>query len=170
MIGRILGAAVLAAAFLCAASAVRADVQDDMHQARQAYIAGHFVDAASHYRAAADTGLPEAQYDVAWLYRCGEGVAQHYGDAMRWYRKAAVQGYSPAQFALGTMYRDGLGVEIDLIEAHMWFNVAAGRGDFAARRAREDLAQYMSGKEIVQAQELARRWLAANSNTLASSN
>jgi TPR repeat protein len=159
---KISGAGLLAWALFMAAAGAQADTQDDMHQARMAYITGHFADAAQHYQAAADTGLPEAQYDLAWLYRDGQGVAQHYGDANRWYRKAAVQGYTPAQYGLGTMYRDGLGVAIDLIEAHMWFNVAAEGGDLAARQARDELSRYMSTPEIVRAQDLAKHWLAAN--------
>ena len=41
----------------------------------------------------------------------------------------------------------------------MWFNLAAMQGDEAAREERADLAQFMSGEEVAEAQRQAREWI-----------
>ncbi|MFT3730250.1 MAG: sel1 repeat family protein [Hyphomicrobium sp.] len=74
----------------------------------------------------------------------------------------AAQGeQSDALFELGLSYCTGRDGTVDLVQAHKWFNIAAMRGNCEAKRYRSELANDMSKAEIVQAQRLAREWLAS---------
>ncbi len=74
-------------------------------------------------------------------------------------RAAAASGEADALYELGLLYSTGQGVDSDYIAAHMWFNLAAMQGDEAAREERADLAQFMSGEEVAEAQRQAREWI-----------
>src|SRR3546814_20785707 len=50
------------------------------------------AEAARWWRAAADQGLSQAQFNLGVLYEQGEGVAVDYAEAARWYGLAAAQG------------------------------------------------------------------------------
>jgi uncharacterized protein len=66
-------------------------------------------------------------------------------------------------FELGIAYSTGSrGVEMDLIEAHKWFNLACAAGSIEAQDMRAEIADEMTAREIVEAQKMARAWLAAN--------
>ena len=74
----------------------------------------------------------------------------------------AAQGGQPdALFELGLSYSTGREGKVDLIQAHKWFNIAALRGNCEAKVCRSEVARDMSKAEIVQAQKLAREWLAS---------
>ena len=68
---------------------------------------------------------------------------------------------SDALFELGLSYCTGRDGTVDLIQAHKWFNIAATRGNDEAKRYRSELAGDMSKSQIIQAQRLAREWLAS---------
>jgi TPR repeat protein len=73
----------------------------------------------------------------------------------------AAQGSQPdAFFELGLSYCTGRDGVLDLVQAHKWFNIAALKGNDDAKRYRLELARDMSKSEILQAQKLAREWLA----------
>ena len=62
-----------------------------------------------------------------------------------------------AAFELGMAYSSGSGgVPLDLVQAHRWLNVAALCGYRPALAWRAEIAAEMEGKEIVEAQRLAR--------------
>jgi uncharacterized protein len=66
-------------------------------------------------------------------------------------------------FELGIAYSTGSrGVEMDLIEAHKWFNLACAAGSEEAQGMRAEIADEMTAREIVEAQKMARAWLATN--------
>lgn len=76
---------------------------------------------------------------------------------------AAAEGDANALYDLGVAYSTGAGVDdIDLVEAHKWFNLAALNGNSLAQESRAELADYMSAREIAEAQRQARAWLAAS--------
>ncbi|HUJ95113.1 MAG TPA: tetratricopeptide repeat protein, partial [Terriglobales bacterium] len=60
--------------------------------------------AAKYYRLAAEKGLSDAQYDLAYLYELGLGVKRDLKLAAEWYRKAALKGDAEAQNNLGVLY------------------------------------------------------------------
>jgi len=74
----------------------------------------------------------------------------------------AADGDADALFELGVAYSTGAeGTGVDLIEAHKWFNLAALNGDGRGQESRAELADYMSAREIAEAQRQARAWLSA---------
>jgi hypothetical protein len=56
--------------------------------------------AMKYFRAAADQGNAQAEYNVGFMYDNGRGVPRDDAQAVSWYRKAAAQGYADAQKAL----------------------------------------------------------------------
>jgi TPR repeat protein len=76
------------------------------------------------WKAAAEAGHAEAQFDLGVLYAQGLGVPRDLTEAERWYRKSAEQGNSEAEFALGQMYSRGWGVPRDQADALRWLQMA----------------------------------------------
>jgi TPR repeat protein len=76
------------------------------------------------WKAAAEAGQAEAQFDLGVLYAQGLGVQRDLTVASDWYRKAADQGNAEAQFALGQMYSRGWGIPRDMADAIRWLQMA----------------------------------------------
>jgi TPR repeat protein len=76
----------------------------------------------------ATTGDVEASYELAKLYRLGEGVEQNETHAVEWCRKAAKQGHLSAHCRLGLAYLEGKGVTKDHVHAEEWFRKASKNG------------------------------------------
>jgi TPR repeat protein len=102
-------------------------------QGRKAYSERRFGEAARWYRLAAEKGEAEAQFELAGMYRRGEGLLQSYGQAVKWYRSAANQGHARAQISLGIMYQQGEGVPPDDAQAMKWYQSAADQGNAQAQ-------------------------------------
>ena len=79
-------------------------------------------------------------------------------EALTQWRAAADAGDQRAMLALGRLYVQGLGVLQDYVEAHKWLNLAASRGEAAALKERDALAEKMTPEERAEAQKLARAW------------
>ena len=60
-------------------------------------VPGRFLE----YKAKAEQGDAEAQFNLGFCYEDGRGVEKDYSHAVKWYRKAAEQNYAPAQLNLG---------------------------------------------------------------------
>lgn len=90
------------------------------------YLEGRFIAvdearAVELIRAAADAGLPAAQFELAEMYACGMGEPRHEGETpFRLYRLAGDKGHRGAMAQLARRYRLGLGTERDLLEAARW--------------------------------------------------
>jgi TPR repeat protein len=112
--------------------------------------------AAEWYARAGAQGLVVAQYNLAQMYRTGDGVPRDPGRAVRWYRLAAEQGHARAQDSLGLMYAGGMGVERDLAEAYAWVALAAGRLDGRAEHHRREILSRMAPDELETAHKRAR--------------
>jgi TPR repeat protein len=80
------------------------------------------------FRAAADQGNAEGQYQLGYLYELGEGVAVDKAEALRRFHKAADQGNPKAQYQLGAYFAKGWVLEQNYSEAMKWFNKAAEQG------------------------------------------
>jgi len=76
------------------------------------------------WKAAAEAGQAEAQFDLGVLYAQGRGVRRDLTEAANWYRKSADQGNAEAEFALGQLYSRGWGVPRDEADALQWFQMA----------------------------------------------
>src|SRR5271168_3601700 len=69
-----------------------------------AFKKGDYKTAFKEWKAAADKGQPEAEYDLGLLYAKGLGVQRDLDVAKQWYEAAALQGNAQAEFSLGQMY------------------------------------------------------------------
>lgn len=96
----------------------------DFDKGSAAYDAGDFMTALQEWLPLAEQGDANAQYNLAELYKKGQGVPQDRVQASIWYRLSAEQGHPFAIFQLGS---DAV-LEGDLITGLMWFLVAAGSG------------------------------------------
>jgi len=114
------------------------------------------------YKLAAKQGYAPSQYNLALLYRNGEGVAQDYKEAVRLYKLAAKQGNADAQYNLALGYAHGNGVIQDMVLAHMWFNIAASNGHENANTNRNVAESLMTSEQIAKAKELARECIKKN--------
>ncbi len=75
-------------------------------------------------------------------------------------RHSAERGDGVAAFELAMGHASGGGgLAVDLVRAHCWFNVASARGYMAAQDWRQQVAAEMSGREVAEAQKLARATL-----------
>jgi localization factor PodJL len=79
-------------------------------------------------RAAAQGGLPDAQFRLARLMETGDIPGAGPDDARDWYERAARAGHREAMFNLGNLYAQGTGVPVDLTRAYSWFEQAARLG------------------------------------------
>ena len=116
--------------------------------------------ALSMLTAAAESGYLPAQTELARIYRAGDGVEQDFVQMMAWYERAAEQGDVGAQLFVADGYGYGYGVEPDLVEAYKWYEIAIQYWGSLAVRARDVLAEKMTGEEIAEAVRRAGAWLA----------
>jgi uncharacterized protein len=84
------------------------------------------------YRARAEQGDPNAEFNLGGMYHQGKGVPQDYAHALYWYHKAAKQNDARAQYAIGYMYAYGQGVPQNYTEALHWYRQAADQSDSKA--------------------------------------
>ncbi|MDB0048246.1 sel1 repeat family protein [Burkholderiaceae bacterium] len=134
----------------------------DFQKGMSAYVSGDYTTAFKEFAASAEQGNVDAQFNLALMYKNGQGVPQDYKQAVKWYTKAAEQGNANAQYSLGYRYANGQGVPQDNVYAHMWFNLAAANGDEDASKNRDIIAKRMTTADISKAQSLARECLKKN--------
>jgi TPR repeat protein len=91
--------------------------------------ANEVADYLETYRAGAQAGVPEDEYNLGGSYRWGVGMERNLTLAIQWIRKAAEQGYPPAERTIGEMYEKGEGLTVNLDEAMGWYRSAARHGD-----------------------------------------
>ena len=106
----------------------------------------------------AQAGDPEAQYNLATLYRGGKGVERNLELAFSWTCMAAEQGIALAQTRLGVAYGSGEGVAADPIEAHKWLLIAESGGDVLARANLEYSRSLLNLLQIKEASRRADKW------------
>lgn len=110
------GAAVLASSTLWA----------DAAAGMAAFKKGEYVTAFKEWKAAANQGQPEAEYDLGLLYAKGLGVPRDLQVAQQWYEAAALQGNAQAEYSLGQMYAQGWGIPPNDASALRWMQIANG--------------------------------------------
>jgi hypothetical protein len=136
-------------------------------------IAGQLVTAAEWYQKAADTGLAEAQFNLALMLEKGTGVkmdiplaAMYYvpkddAEAAKWFLRAAENLHMDAQYYTGLCYAHGDGVEQDLVQAYKWLNLAAAANHRQAQRDKEVLTDQMIPEAVAEGQRLSVEFQAA---------
>jgi TPR repeat protein len=109
----------------------------------KAFDAGRKEEAFRLWMPLATQGIPQAQFNIAFMYEKGLGVARSDAEAAHWYLAAAERGDVTAQSKIGNLYEAGVGVAKDLDKAAFWYAQAAkgnAKDPEAARQAREHLA------------------------------
>lgn len=85
------------------------------------------------YKAKAEKGDAEAEYNLGYCYELGYGVETNIVEAVKWFSKAADQGNSEWQQEVGFDYERGFGVPKDYVEAAKWYRRAAEQGNADAQ-------------------------------------
>ncbi|MBP7080864.1 MAG: sel1 repeat family protein [Rhodocyclaceae bacterium] len=122
-----------------------------------------YKDAARWYLRLAEQDDTDAQTTICSLYLEGNGVHQDFQQALEWCNKAAVKGDEWSLHLLGTIYAKGQGVQADSIRAHMYFNLS--RAGVFSKIEIAELEMTMSKAQIIEAQMLARNWVASHKGT-----
>ena len=98
----------------------------------RAFQEGDYKTARREFKAGADQGEPNAEYNLAVLYLEGLGVVKDPDEAFRLFRLAADQGHLQAEFRVGELREKGWGAPPNYTEAQRWFQKAADGGDAEA--------------------------------------
>jgi TPR repeat protein len=125
-----------------------------------AYGKKNYAVALEKFKAVAEHGNAEAQFNLGVMYRQGQGVAQDDKQAVEWWTKAAEQGHTEAQDNLGLRYARGQGVPQDWVQAYKWFTIAGASGNQIAMGNRKVVGLHMPPDKLKEAQALADDWLA----------
>lgn len=135
-----LAAAAVAAAGLAAPAL--ATVKDGV----DAWQAQDYPRAVQEWRAPAEAGDADAQFNLAQAYKLGRGVPVNLATAQGWYEKAADQGHEQAQANLGLiLFQNG-----DRDKAMPWIRKAADLG--------EPRAQYVLGTALFNGDFAPKDW------------
>ncbi len=94
-----------------------------------AYQANNMPLAYKEFRASAEEGHSDSQFNVGLMFEQGIGVGKDEKEAIVWYRKAALQGSVLAQYNLAVLYENGRGTEVDFAQANEWYRKASAQGD-----------------------------------------
>ncbi|MEC3910847.1 SPOR domain-containing protein [Sphingobium sp. CR2-8] len=138
------GTAALAAMLGVALPAL-ADVKTGVDAWQQ----GDYAKAIAEWRPLAQSGDPDAQFNLAQAYKLGRGVQPDVNVAIDWYRKAAVQGHLRAEDNLGLlMFQQG-----DRAAAMPYLQRASLRG--------EPRAQYIVGTALFNGDTAPKDWVRA---------
>jgi uncharacterized protein len=104
----------------------------DLKAGVAAYEAGNVPLAVKEFRASAEKGDADSQFNLGLMYEQGLGVSKDEKEAIAWYQKSAMQGNSNAQYNLGVLYENGRGSAVDFAKANQWYRKAAVQGDALA--------------------------------------
>lgn len=107
-------------------------------------------------RALAESGDPEAQYQLGLRYDTGQAVTRDPEEALRWYRSAGEQGHTLGALNSGLLYDSGEGVPREATAAAAWYRKAAEAGN---GRAAYNLGQlYENGEGVPRDSAQAAAW------------
>lgn len=115
----------------------------------EAWQSGDYPKAVAEWRAPANAGDPDAQFNLGQAYKLGRGVPLDPAAALDWYRKSAASGHEQAQATLGLLlFQNG-----QREEAMTWLKKAADQG--------EARAQYVVGTAYFNGDLLSKDWVKA---------
>lgn len=140
----VLGMAALAGMLGMALPAL-ADVKTGVDAWQQ----GDYAKAIAEWRPLAQSGDPDAQFNLGQAYKLGRGVQPDVNTAIDWYRKAATQGHMRAEDNLGLLlFQQG-----DRAAAMPYLQRASMRG--------EARAQYIVGTTLFNGDTIGKDWVRA---------
>src|SRR5271157_5009993 len=91
----------------------------------RAFQEGDYKTALREFKAGAEQGQANAQYNLAVLYLQGLGVTKDTDEAFRLFRLAADQGHAQAEFRVGEMREKGWGAAPSFADAQRWYEMSA---------------------------------------------
>ena len=126
------------------------------------YLDKNYVIASAYFKLAALQGYAPAQYQLALLYLYGRGIPQDYSLTMQWLGRAASQGYVPAQKDIAELLASNPRM-MNHVEAYAWYSILAAyntdeTGVWAAEKRDKLAANIKDTKNLIIAQQLARKW------------
>jgi TPR repeat protein len=107
------------------------------------------------FLAAAQSGNPTAQEDLAWMYYTGTGTARDYAEAAKWVRLAAEQSVPRAELDLAYLYEQGKGCLSIYVASYEWYRAASTGGKKRANGRLQDLTRIMTPEQISNARVAA---------------
>lgn len=116
------------------------------------YIGGNLIKmkeieaSISDLMVAASQGSPNAQYNLAVMYRDGIGMQKDEKQAAYWFNKAGNAGHLTALMNLGVLYEDGRGVEKNYTIAAKLYEKAVANGHIGSMKNLSNL--YFEGKGV----------------------
>jgi TPR repeat protein len=125
--------------------------RDGKHGLKQSYVMARML-----FEKAVAQGDSSAMYDLALLYRDGQGVVQSVEKEVELCTMAAEQGQVDAMNNLGNAYRDGKGVVQSFQKAAELYTMAAEQGFVEAMLSLG--VRYFQGQGVDQSNVLAREW------------
>ena len=115
------------------------------------------TEALEWFQKSSDGGNINAMYQIAIMYRDGNGPKRDSIKHVEWLKKAAENGHAQSQLMLGNMYRDGVKVESDESEAFKWYRMAAENNNPDA--IYQVAMMYRDGKGVDKNKDESNRWL-----------
>ena len=94
-------------------------------------------------------GDKQAQYQMAVLYKNGQGTKENPKNSAYWMDKSARQGYKRAQYSLGILYEEGIGVKKNKKSAIYWYSAAAKQGHKNAEKRLQKIQTGNTGSAVI---------------------
>lgn len=136
-------------AALAAMLGVAAPALADVKAGVDAWQQGDYAKAIAEWRPLAQSGDPDAQFNLGQAYKLGRGVQPNLTTAIDWYRKATAQGHLRAEDNLGLLlFQQG-----DRNAAIPYLQRASMRG--------EPRAQYIVGTTLFNGDMIGKDWVRA---------
>ncbi len=140
----------------------KAKITGNFFQGLSAYNTGKFGVAAVIWSRLAEQGSAKAQSGLGTLYYTGSGVPRDFQRARKLFQSAAQKNIPQAQMFLSLMYRRGDGVRQSYLISYMWCDIAISAGHEGASYVIEEIAEHLTGEEILEAQRLSAQWREIN--------
>lgn len=107
-----------------------------------------------------EAGNDRAYFYMSVAYTSGTGVVRNYTEAEKWARKGAERGVTSGMRHLGLFHQLGQGVPVNRVEAQKWYYILESFFTDEKPFLAVINGKYMSEGELVQARQLADKWLA----------
>jgi TPR repeat protein len=97
---------------------------------------------------AAESGDPQAEYELGEFYYDGKRAPRDLALALNWFEQASLQGHAQAQFRLGMMFFRGEGVPANNVQAYIVLKMAAVNGSDEAMDSADLVSARMPREEL----------------------
>ena len=140
----------------------KSNTSNEFYQGLSAYNTGKFGVAAVIWSRLAEQGSAKAQSGLGTLYYTGSGVPRDFQRARKLFHAAAQKNVPQAQMFLSLMYRRGDGVRQSYLISYMWCDIAISAGHEGATYVIQEIAEHLTGEEVLEAQRLSAEWRELN--------